>query len=262
MNKIFDADKIDYYISANVFSKPQTPLRKTNEYEIELYTTSGNISVIDGTQYLQKRGNVLIAKPGSFRYSIGSFECYCVHFMCNDADISEAIDSLPPVFAYNDAEELEKVFKRLIKTHYLQGAAKTLYIQGSLMEIISLLLAENSKKYSGKYEEYINNISLACDFIKKNFEAHITLNDISAVANLSPGFFHKVFKSIKNITPAQYLAEIRLENAKNMLKKSKLPFAEIAVLCGFGSQGYFNYVFKKQTGTTPKSYRVRNQIII
>lgn len=130
------------------------------------------------------------------------------------------------------------------------------------MKIVSLLLSENEKSYCGKYERYVNNIIAACNYVKNNFERRITLEDISSKANLSPGFFHTVFKSIKGSTPSEYVIRIRLENAKDLLKNSDVPLADIALLCGFGSQAYFNYAFKKQSGLTPKNYRDKNRIII
>lgn len=262
MDKIFFADKMDYYISSNIFSKSQTPLRKVSEYEIELYTTSENISVINGISYKQKAGNILIASPGDLHYSINAFECYCVHFTCFDDEICRLLKSLPKVFAYGDSEIPEKKFKELIVANSLRGIAKTLRIHGVLMELISLLISENDRTYRGKYERYVDNVVSACDYIKKNFERHITLDDISAAANLSPGFFHTVFKSVKNITPSEYVTGVRMESAKEMLKNSDVALADIAVLCGFGSQGYFNYVFKKKSGLTPKAYRDKKRIII
>lgn len=112
MEQIFLADKIDYYISANVFSKSQTPLRKVSEYEIELYTTSGNISVINGVSYKQCIGNVLVAKPGDLRYSINSFECYYVHFTCRDSEICEALNTLPKVFFLRRYRNYRKYLQR------------------------------------------------------------------------------------------------------------------------------------------------------
>lgn len=262
MNKIFEVAKMDYYISGNVFSKRQTPLRKTEKYEIELYTTTGNTSVINGISHAQKIGNVLVAKPGDLRYSIDSFECYCVHFSCSDADTAAALNTLPDVFSPADTEAVKRIFMNFLASKDFDGISKTLFIQGNLMELISLLLSENTQKYCGRYEQYLSDVFMACDYMEHNYEQHITLADIAAAVNLSPGFFHNVFKSIKGVTPAEYLVCLRIEHAKDMLRRSALPLAEIAILCGFGSQGYFNYVFKKKTGLTPKGYRDKKQIII
>ncbi len=262
MNEIFKIAKMDYYISKQVFSKPQTPERTTSNYEIELYTLAENISVVNGTRYRQKAGNVLVAKPGDKRYSIGSFECFCVHFSCGDPDIRAVLDTLPTVSAPADTEDIQRILKNLPASHAMNGSAKQLYLHGNVAELISVLANAETKRYRGKYDRYLPSVFSACRYIEENFGSRITLADISASANLSPGFFHAVFKEIKNTTPAEYLSALRIRRAKALLRESSLPLSEIAVECGFGSQGYFNYVFKNKTGLTPKGYRDKRQIII
>lgn len=119
-----------------------------------------------------------------------------------------------------------------------------------------------SQKYHGKYKRYEEDIKLACEYMKNNIEQQITLEDIAKKVNLSAGYFHKVFKEIKSMTPTQYLTELRINRAKEALKESNAPLSEIAISCGFGSQSYFNYVFTKNTSQTPKKYRDKNMIII
>lgn len=262
MNKIFKIGNSGYYISSNVYSSLQSPLRKVESYEIELYTTATNISVVNGTEYEQKIGNILIAKPQDLRYSINHFECCYVHFLCGDTDISNALNSLPTVFAVENISMISEIFKNIISAKKSNDIAKQLYTQGKLAELISLLIFENNRKYNGIYKRYVSDIESVCDFLKNNFEQRLTLADLAASVNLSPGFFHKVFKSVKGTTPERYLTDIRLNNAANLLKNSSVPPAEIAVLCGFGSQSYFNFVFKKNFSDTPKKYRDKNQIII
>lgn len=262
MNKIFDKNKTGYYVSSNVYSNTQSTPRKVETYELELYTTSTNISVINDVQYSQKNGNVLIAKPGDVRFSINPFECYYTHFKCTDAEISSALNALPSVFVPDNADTVSEVFKSLISVKNPKNISETLYIQGKLAELISLCIFENSEKYDGCYKQYIPEIEFICDYMRKNFECDITLSDIAAAVNLSPGFFHKIFKSVKGITPLRYLTNIRLENAKKLLRESCDSLSEIAFCCGFNSQSYFNYVFKEETNITPKNYRDKNRIII
>lgn len=262
MNKIFDKTKTGYYISSNVYSSTQSTSRTVETYELELYTTSTNTSVVNNVRYAQKNGNILIAKPGDVRFSINAFECYYAHFKCADTEISSALNALPSVFVPNDADAVSAVFKSLVSVKNPQSISENLCIQGKLAELISLCLLENSEKYSGRYEQYIPDIEFVCDYMRKNFECEITLSDVSTLINLSPGFFHKVFKSVKGISPQQYLTDIRLNNAKKLLAESGVPLSEIAFSCGFNSQSYFNYVFKKETHTTPKNYRDKNRVII
>lgn len=114
MKEIFTDKSMGYYISADVYHAPRTKERKIKMYEIELYNTSTNISVVNNVNYEQKKGNVLVAKPGDVRYSINSFECYYVHFCCNDKEIVRELDMLPTVFSLGDSERIAEIFKNLI----------------------------------------------------------------------------------------------------------------------------------------------------
>lgn len=263
MSKIFDIIATGYYISKNVYSEPQSPRRKVTKYELELYSTDEHISVINDVKYKQSTENILVAKPGDYRYTIGAFESYYVHFHCGNPEIMSALDTLPSIFSPSNIDKIKNTFKDIaIVSHKLTGINKTLFQQGVLAELISLLLTGNEKKYCGKYERYLPAVFSACQFIEKNYSQHIMLSHISASVNLSPNFFHTVFKSVKNMTPAQYLLNVRIIHAKEMLIKSNAPISEIALDCGFESQSYFNYVFKKYARLAPKEYRSKKQIII
>lgn len=57
------------------------------------------------------------------------------------------------------------------------------------------------------------------------------------------------------MTLSQYIQEQKIEKAKSLLKTTDRSILEIATYLGFSSQGYFQNVFKKLTGMTPKEYR-------
>ena len=98
MENLITIYKADYYISQNITKQRITNRRTVSHYEIELYATDGSTSVINDVKHPQKRGNILIAKPGDTRYSIDPFECYCVHFSALSHTVTDAISHLPAVF--------------------------------------------------------------------------------------------------------------------------------------------------------------------
>ena len=53
----------------------------------------------------------------------------------------------------------------------------------------------------------------------------------------------------------EYLTQVRLEHAKNMLKEGNMSIKEVAYATGFHSQSYFSKIFKKYTGTSPSEYQ-------
>ncbi|MBQ1933541.1 MAG: helix-turn-helix transcriptional regulator, partial [Clostridia bacterium] len=54
-----------------------------------------------------------------------------------------------------------------------------------------------------------------------------------------------------------YITELRITNAKDLLSVGTMPAGEIAEKCGFASQYYFSRIFRKNTGVTPSEYRNR-----
>ena len=72
---------------------------------------------------------------------------------------------------------------------------------------------------------------------------------------LSPNYLSQLFKKELGLTVADYVLELRMEAAKNMLRFSSFPYDEIASILAFSSQSHFIQVFKRATGITPKAYR-------
>lgn len=94
----------------------------------------------------------------------------------------------------------------------------------------------------------------AKEFIDENASGNITLNSIASAAYLSKFHFLRLFKSLYGRTPHQYLTEIRIEKAKQLLR-SGLPVADTCFLTGFESISSFKALFKKCTGLTPSRYQ-------
>ncbi|WP_375749115.1 helix-turn-helix domain-containing protein [Vibrio sp. HN007] len=93
------------------------------------------------------------------------------------------------------------------------------------------------------------------DFIAANLSTPFSLNDLSALANLSEFHFARMFKTSFGCTPHQYVLNQRIEMVKQQLQFSSKPLAEVALSCGFSSQQHLSLQFKKRVGITPSQYR-------
>jgi AraC-like DNA-binding protein len=87
-------------------------------------------------------------------------------------------------------------------------------------------------------------------FIDNNYADKIDLGKISGKAFFSKYHFNRLFKSIYDKTPHQYLTSVRLEKAQLLLKEGK-PVSEVCVLVGFESLGSFSSLFKEAVGVSP-----------
>jgi AraC-like DNA-binding protein len=116
---------------------------------------------------------------------------------------------------------------------------------------------ENSiKTESGKLKELID---ASVNYINQNFDRELSVTDISKFIFLSPSYFTKVFKEHMGISPHNYLLEIRIERAKEMIVNTENKICDIALNVGFSNQQRFNEMFKKKVGMAPLKYKKINK---
>jgi len=92
-------------------------------------------------------------------------------------------------------------------------------------------------------------------FMENNFSKNILLDDIADQVNLSTYYFARVFKKNINVTPHNYLLNIRIREAKRLLISTDYSVEKISVKCGFNSTSHFIRSFKKRVNTTPHQFR-------
>ena len=128
------------------------------------------------------------------------------------------------------------------------------------MEEVCWALTDILRKFTKETFEFSNVkhvdlISKAVSYVKTNYMRKITLNEVADYVFLSPSYFSKIFKEEMNYYFNDYLNFIRVEKSKSLLLNERISLAEIAEGVGFYDQSYFNKVFKKITGLTPKKFK-------
>lgn len=94
------------------------------------------------------------------------------------------------------------------------------------------------------------------DYMNNHLEENLSLVELSALVQISPHHFARLFKQSTGFSPHQYLLNSRIQTAKKLLIIRKdITIAEIALQVGFHDQSRFTNVFRKYTGITPKKYR-------
>lgn len=88
-------------------------------------------------------------------------------------------------------------------------------------------------------------------FINLQYMNPIGVEDLLRISCLSRSHFHAIFKNEIGQTFKEYLNNVRINNAKNMLTQTDMPIAQIALACGFSSQSRFNTVFRALLGYPP-----------
>jgi len=104
-------------------------------------------------------------------------------------------------------------------------------------------------------EEVSNNLDAVYNYTIDNFRNDITLKEIAGVANMSPNYFCRYFKSKSSKTYSYFISEIRVGHACKLLIENKLSIKEISFESGFNNFTSFHNHFKIVTGKTPLNYQ-------
>jgi len=104
--------------------------------------------------------------------------------------------------------------------------------------------------------KYSDIIVKAQEYIKKNYsDKDISLHTVAKEVSISPNHFSTIFSRETGETFISYITSVRIEQAKVLLKTTTLRTSDVGYEVGYNDTQYFSYVFKKQTGMTPKEFR-------
>ncbi|MBQ9263167.1 MAG: helix-turn-helix domain-containing protein [Clostridia bacterium] len=98
-------------------------------------------------------------------------------------------------------------------------------------------------------------LSPALSYMEEHFTEEITLPQLAALSDTSPRHFDRLFRAAYQVTPKQYIAQLRIARACAMLAHTNRPITEIAFDCGYADSNYFSRVFRKIRGISPQQYR-------
>lgn len=146
------------------------------------------------------------------------------------------------------SEELKNSMKTIQTLEEIKN-----YIRMLLKKIIGVRDTISGRRYS-------DIIEIAKDQIRKTYMSdEISLNTIAAEVGMSPSYFSSIFSKEMGKTFVEYLTEIRMDRAKELLMCSSMKTSDIGYEVGYKDPHYFSYIFKKTQNCTPKEFRARGK---
>ena len=233
----------------NVFSKKGRAENIKNRAQYGLsFCKEGQITYThNGNKVISDKNHAVIL-PQNQSYSLygdktGSFPV--IDFTC-EKELCNTIISIP----IENADVYVKDFKQL----------QSLFLfDGNRMEIMSVFyhILHRMVSQSNKYKV----IMPAVKYLEKNYaNPDLTNTELAAQSNISEVYFRRVFAKQYGMTPKQFLIDIRINHAKQLLSEGRLKINAVAEKCGFTNQYHFCRVFKEKTGLTPTDYMKQNRI--
>jgi two-component system response regulator YesN len=123
--------------------------------------------------------------------------------------------------------------------------------------LVSALTFRDSQTKS----QYAGMIRRVKEYIDHHYmDPNLSLNDVATQVNLSPSHFSVVFSQETCKTFREYLTEIRIKKAKELLRTTTLRSAEISYQVGYNDPHYFSFVFRKNMGLSPSEFRLQAHV--
>lgn len=123
------------------------------------------------------------------------------------------------------------------------------------------VIEEDLVKVLNNYSQlirYSNQIQQSLKLIHQNYEEKITLNYLASKIHINPAYLSRKFQEEVGVGFSEYVNHYRLMMAKKMLiDKPEASIGEVSEKCGFNSQHYFSQMFRKETGLSPREYRLK-----
>jgi len=199
------------------------------------YATKDDISII-----IEESMNLIKTNQGQFQF-VASYLLGDLIFA-----VSKLIENL--------GGNIQDVNPEILKHDYIESAIQNPAVFSSKLESILVFALEyRDSKITGRYQDVILK---AKKYIADNYaDQNTTLTRVADVVALSPNHFSTIFSQECNTTFIEYLTDIRIENAKRLLRDTDMKGYDIAYECGFSDPHYFSYIFKKNTGLSPREYK-------
>lgn len=127
----------------------------------------------------------------------------------------------------------------------------------NLLDIVLRKSKPRTEKDNGALREDIEEI---VRYIEHNYDKPITLSSLARRSNYSVRHFTRLFREAYNKSPMEYLNDVRIKNASDLLVRSDMSIIEISRLCGFEDNNLFSRRFKQSLNISPSKYRQINRI--
>ena len=253
----------------------RSPERYSYDYEIEFFTDTGGITIVDGIEYSISKGSIVFRRPGQRCNSVSPYSCWflvldllgnarknmenfaATRFLSFQECIRNPyLDCIPSFIKVRNESHYIDCFSTINILAHSKTDQDRLALRIKLLELI-YMLCEDARNLTVKHsiKDSTSIIFSILQYINMHYADKITLEDLSRHANLSPIYFHRLFLKTTQVTPAMYIQQVRLDRARYMLLHTCMTCSEIANTCGFNSPSYFSYVFKKQFLLTPNEYK-------
>ena len=162
-------------------------------------------------------------------------------------------------------ETLNNVSEIMLQLPYLNNFERFLQffkLMDSIGQSTNLIPLATKEYINKRFSSKNKRIQSIHEYLMNNYRESVDLKQIASLVSMAEGSLCRFFKMHVGITIFEYLNQIKIEFACNLLMDNNLSILDVAIDSGFNNLSHFNKQFKVNTGVTPKEYRLRfNELI-
>lgn len=239
--------------------------------------TSGAVMVQIGTELVAAAQGDFLYIPPAMTFRVDAATDYAaVRGMIFDMSIIEAnlenfdsevfymfyVQSKNKITVFGTDHPVNPTLKRFMTESYDEYSEKEICYKLPIRANIYHMMTALLRYYCGSKNEldrmiYHNVLRLrpVISYIDEHFREKIYIEELSAMINVSPDYFTKMFKESIGKTPIDYINGMRVNSAMELLCTTEMSMTEIAEAIGFCNPNYFHKIFKQYMMTSPLAYR-------
>ena len=261
----------------------EVPWHWHDELEL-LIVESGTARVsVNRTDYVVNQGEGFFINTGALHgvWKAAEGPCYLRSVVFHPRLVGGSVDSIlwqkylepllsdpcRPCVPFGDREEWERAAVTAIQAAWQSYVSEAegfeFEVRGQLSRLI-LLLTEHcpaiEKKSSEKALRDGERIRVMLQYIQEHYGEELTLLQIAKSAAVSKNECLRCFRSTIGFTPIQYLKQVRIQKAAQLLTSTNRQISDIGAACGFQEMSYFAKTFRELKGCTPGVFRKINSV--
>ena len=245
-----------------------------------VYVDRGEIIIrANDSEYLLKTGEMAFHRPNEYHnvmpYCGKPGDIIIIAFVCKDPQMS-AFEQRIILLGNEEKECLARIVKEAEKTYvYFENnpplvklirrddapAGAEQLIRNGLEQLLIYLLRRNENiplkvriLSSNSANHHAALTQRAQDYMSQHYREKLTLGDIASNLNVSVSQLKLVFREQAGMSVISYLTDLRMKEAKRLIRENQYNFTQIADIVGYESIYYFSSRFKRVTGMTPTEY--------
>lgn len=216
---------------------------------------------LQGEEVIVEPGHMVLYRPREMQkyvyYGEDQTEVYWVHF--TGSQVKKILKDYHlfdsgQIIQTGNSPEYHQIFRKMIRELQLTKPHYAEYLSMLLQELFIQISRQRPKET--KHNRLIQKeMETATQYFNEHYSEEISIESYAADRHISTCWFIRSFKWYNNVTPMQYILNLRITNAKALLKGTTYTIAEVASIVGYENPLYFSRLFKKHTGFTPSDFR-------